>query len=85
MNRQSQGTIVMTMRLVVAAAVAAGLMAPAAFAEPARKPAMTPAETQKAGNLHGKADRPRVQSGKVKNTEAPRAGPYSPQKDEMTR
>jgi hypothetical protein len=85
MNRQSQGTIVMTMRLVLAAAVAAGLMAPAAFAEPARKPAMTRADTQKAGNVHSKADRRRAQSGKVKNTEAPAAWPYSTQKDEMTR
>ena len=76
----------MTMRLVLAAALAAGLTsAPAAFAEPATKPVMAKSKTHKPAKAHKKpvsASRP---SARMKKNDDMMGEPYSAQKDDMTR
>jgi len=69
----------MTMRLLLAATLAAGLsFAPAAFAQDAMKPAISK-KTHKAAKAQKK-------SGKIRKTDEMPASPYySTQKDEMTR
>jgi hypothetical protein len=77
----------MTIRLLLAATVAAGLaFAPAAaFAEDAMKPATPKSKTHKAAKAHKKTDRAPVSSTKMKKNDDMMGNPYSMQKDEMTR
>ena len=77
----------MTMRLLLAATLAAGLtFAPAAFAEEAMKPVMSKSKTHKTAKAHKKTVRrsPRP-SGKMKKHDDMMGEPYSTQRDDMTR
>ena len=76
----------MTMRLVLAAALAAGLtFAPAAFAEPATKPVLAKNKTHKSANAHRKTVNAPKPSGKMKKHDNMMGEPYSAQRDDMTR
>ena len=76
----------MTMRLVLAAALAAGLtFAPAAFAEPATKPVMAKSKTHKPAKAHKKTVGTSRPSGKMKKYDDMMGEPYSTQRDDMTR
>jgi pentapeptide MXKDX repeat protein len=76
----------MTMRLLLAAAVAAGLtFAPAAFAQDAMKPATPKSKMHKTAKMHKKIDRVARPSVKMKKNDDAMGNPYSMQKDEMTR
>jgi len=76
----------MTMRLVLATALAAGLtFAPAAFAEPATKPVMAKSKTHKPAKAHKKPVSASSPSGKMKKHDNMMGEPYSVQRDDMTR
>jgi hypothetical protein len=75
----------MTMRLLLAATVASGLIVtPAAFAKEAMAPAAK-SKTHKAAKAHKKTNRAPITSGKMKKNDNMMGEPYSTQKDEMTR
>ena len=74
----------MTTRLILAAALATGLvLAPAAFAQDATKPAISN-KTHKTNKAHKKNVRTVQPSGKTARPEE-MMQPYTTQKDEMTR
>ena len=76
----------MAMRLILAAALATGLvLTPAAFAQDAAKPATAKSKTHKTSKVHKKSDRASRSSAKVKKNDDMMGEPYSTQKDEMTR
>jgi pentapeptide MXKDX repeat protein len=80
----------MTIRLLLAVTVAAGLIfAPAAFAQDTIKPAMKPgtskSKTHQTAKVHKKTDGASRSSGRMQKKNDMMGAPYSTQKDEMTR
>ena len=76
----------MTMRLLLAATLAAGLaFAPAAFAEEAMKPVIAKSKTHKPAKAHKKTVGTSRPSGKMKKNDDMMGEPYSTQRDDMTR
>lgn len=76
----------MTMRLLLAATVAAGLiLAPAAFAEEAMKPVPAKSKTHKPAKAHQKTVSASKPDGRMKKNNDMIGEPYSTQRDDMTR
>ena len=76
----------MTMRLLLAATLAAGLtFAPAAFAEEAMKPMTAKSKIHKPAKAHKKTISASRPSGRIKKNDDMIGEPYSAQKDDMTR
>jgi len=76
----------MTMRLLLAATLAAGLtFAPAAFAEEAMNPVIAKSKTHKPAKAHKKPVSASSPSGKMKKHDNMMGEPYSVQRDDMTR
>ncbi len=76
----------MTIRLVLAVTVAAGLIfAPAVFAQDAMKPGTSKSKTHKTDKVHKKTDGASRSSGRMQKKNDMMGAPYSTQKDEMTR
>jgi len=76
----------MTMRLLLAATLAAGLtFAPAAFAEEAMNPVIAKSKTHKPAKAHKKTVGTSRPSGKMKKYDDMMGEPYSTQSDDMTR
>jgi hypothetical protein len=80
------GTSRITMRLILAAAVATGLaLAPAALAKDAVKPATSKHKTHRTAKAHKTPRQLSGPAGQTNTNSHPLGEPYTMQKDEMTR